>query len=198
MTMRRTRNARRGVAAAALVTGLALTAAGCGGGDGGGEDDKKPAPSSGKEQGDTGSGSGKDETEGEPLAQVKGGKDGALTLTITSAVRDDGGFATLKGTVTNSGPSVVTLPDWQSDETELKKNGLSMAGATMVDKKEKKRYLVLRDTTGRCLCTRFRSGFPEGKSTQWYAQFPAPPPSTDKVDFQVADLPSATVELSGE
>ena len=200
MTFRRTRKARGRIAAVAIAIGLVLSAAGCGGGDDG--DDSKGATPSSKEEKDQGEGSAgggqEDGGDGEPIAQVKGGKGGAFTLSITSAVRDGSGFATLKGTVANSGSTVVTLPGWQSDETELKSNGLSMAGATMVDRKAKKRYFILRDTNGRCLCTRFSSGFEQGKTTEWYAQFPAPPKSTNKVDFQVGDMPSASVELSGE
>ena len=92
------------------------------------------------------------------LAQVKGGKGGDLTLTINSAQRESCGFTTFKGTLKNDGPAVVVLPGWASEETELKDNGLSMAGATMVDKKGKKRYFILRDTNGRCLCTRSPAG----------------------------------------
>ncbi|GGO51991.1 hypothetical protein GCM10012287_35290 [Streptomyces daqingensis] len=181
------------MAAAAILTGLVLVATGCSSGDDGGG---KPDGSSEKQEKDgTSGGSGGEE---KVLAQVKGGKGGNLTLTVTSAERDSSGFTTFKGTLKNDGPTVVVLPGWASEEKELKDNGLSMAGATMVDKKGKKRYFILRDTNGRCLCTRFSGGFQQGETTEWFAQFPAPPESTTSVDFQVADMPSATVELSGE
>jgi hypothetical protein len=196
---------RRATAAVAITTGLTLAVAGCGGGDGGDGGDRKSATSEGAHTGGTGGNGGGDGSGGSggsgghsTLAQVKGGKDGRLTLTVTSAVRDHAGFATLKGTVRNDGPAVAVLPGWASDEAELKDNGLSMAGATLVDEKARKRYFILRDTAGRCLCTRFSGGFQQGETTHWYAQFPAPPDSTTEVDFQVADLPSATVELSSE
>lgn len=204
MIIRRTLRPRRATTAVAITTGLALAVlalAGCGGSDDG---DGKSAASAGAhsggadEGGGPGGGSGGKGAGHRTLAQVRGGKDGKLTLTVTSAVRDDAGFTTLKGSVRNDGPAVAVLPGWASDEAELKDNGLSMAGATLVDEKSKKRYFILRDTAGRCLCTRFSGGFQQGETTRWYAQFPAPPDSTTEVDLHVADLPSATVELSGE
>lgn len=195
MTIRRTPRARSATAAVAITTGLVLVLAGCSGGDDGGGDAKSRSSAQHKSGGgDGGSGGGQKKV----LAQVKGGKGGNLTLTVTSAQRDSAGFATLKGTLKNEGPSVVVLPGWASDEAELKNNGLSMAGATIVDQKGKKRYFILRDTNGHCLCTRFSGGFQQGETEEWFAQFPAPPASATSVDFQVADMPSATVELSGE
>ncbi len=35
-----------------------------------------------------------------------------------------------------------------------------------------------------------------GETTNWYTQFPAPPKGHDTVDFQIADMPPATVTLS--
>jgi hypothetical protein len=194
MTTRRARPRRGAAATAAVAAALLLTVAGCSGeGDGG--DDGKGGASQDADSG--GSGGGSADTD-KVLAEVKGGQGGNFTLTINSAQRDDSGFATIKGTLKNDGPTVAVLPGWASDEAELKNNGLSMAGASMIDKQHKKRYFILRDTNGRCLCTRFTGGFEQGQTSEWYAQFPAPPASTTKVDFQVADLPSATVELSGE
>ena len=195
MTMRRALRARRRTTAVALATGLVLAVAGCSGGDDGGGEGKKPDGAS--QEDDKGGAGGSGDTD-KVLAQVKGGKGGKFTLTINSAERDDSGFTTFKGTLKNEGPSVVVLPGWSSEEAELKNNGLSMAGATMVDKKGKKRYFILRDTNGHCLCTRFTGGLDQGETSEWYAQFPAPPASTTSVDFQVADMPSASVKLSGE
>ncbi|WP_314171858.1 hypothetical protein [Streptomyces winkii] len=196
MTIRRTPRTRRAAAAVAVAAGLALAVAGCSGGDDGGSDGKDSADSS-QQDGSGGSGGGSGDTD-KVLAQVKGGQGGNFTLTINSAQRDKSGFTTFKGTLKNDGPTVAVLPGWASDESELKDNGLSMAGATMIDKRGKKRYYILRDTNGHCLCTKFTGGFEEGETSEWFAQFPAPPPTTTSVDFQVADMPSATVKLSGE
>ncbi|WP_307808419.1 hypothetical protein [Streptomyces oryzae] len=182
-----------------LATGLVLTAAGCGGDSG--DDAKEPRPSEktdgsgGIGGGDSGGQSG-GSADGEPLAQVRGGED--ITLTVNSARRESGGFVTLTGKVTNGSGKAWVAPGWEGNESELAlRNKLSVAGAKLVDKKGKKRYLVLRDTEGRCLCTSFGQPIQPGKSKTWYAQFPAPPQGNDKVEFQIADMPPATVTIGG-
>ncbi|MFJ2767656.1 hypothetical protein [Streptomyces sp. NPDC087300] len=194
MNTRRTMLARRAMTAVAITTGLVLTVAGCGGGGDGDEkkSDKNSQPSSPAKKGD-----GKEESQkpaaDEVLAEAKG--DG-VTLVITSAKRDGGGFLTVSGKVTNSSGGLWTGGQWRGDEKELQKNGGSVAGASLVDGQGKKRYLVLRDTSGRCLCTKFEGGLDSGQTVDWFAQFPAPPEGTDKVTFQVGSMPPAPIEIS--
>ncbi|MET9407308.1 hypothetical protein ABZX90_16330 [Streptomyces sp. NPDC002935] len=195
MDLRHTMKGRRAMAAVAITTGLLLTVSGCGGGDGG---DKPKATSSSSSSGKGGDDAAKQESpaasEDQVLAEVKGDD---VTLTITSAVRDGGGFVTLSGKVTNAGGQFWVASNWRGDERELSRNGASMAGASLVDSKGKKKYLVLRDTQGRCLCTKFNGGGVEaGKSADWFAQFPAPPAGTTAVDFQVGSMPPAAIEIS--
>ncbi|MFD0061446.1 hypothetical protein [Streptomyces sp. NPDC056690] len=184
---------RTALAVLAITTGLVLTTAGCGGGDDGKAESK---PSATPRQ-TTGQGDGKPSaapSSEQTLAEVKSN---GITLTVTSAARDQGGFLTLSGKVTNGGGKFWIAAGWRGDERELSKNGSSLAGAFVVDKAGKKKYLILRDTQGRCLCTKFEGGGVDaGQSADWYAQFPAPPEGTTKVDFQVGDMPPAPVEIS--
>ncbi|WP_328506195.1 hypothetical protein [Streptomyces sp. NBC_00391] len=194
MNLRHTMKGRRTVTAVAIATGLLLTVAGCGGG---GDDKADNSPSSSAPAKNPDTTSGDDEpdapTENTVLAESK---DGDIGLTITSAVRDSGGFVTVSGTVTNSGSRLWTAADWRGDENELRGNASSVAGASLVDQNGKKKYLILRDTEGRCLCTRFTGGVKTGETVDWFAQFPAPPQDTTSVDFQVGSMPPATIELS--
>lgn len=198
MKFRRTMKSRRSVTVVAIATGLLLTVAGCGGGDGNKTDNKA---SSSAPSGTERTASGGDEETASPapaaepaLAEVK---NGGITLTITSAVRDQGGFVTVNGTVTNRDGEFWVAADWRGDERELNKNGSSLAGAALVDSKAKKKYLVLRDTDGRCLCTKFEGGGVDtGQTADWFAQFPAPPEDSTKVNFQVGTMPPASIEIS--
>ncbi|GAB2951257.1 hypothetical protein [Streptomyces heilongjiangensis] len=194
MKYRHTMRSGRILTAVAITTGLLVTVAGCGG-SGDDEPDAKTS-SSAPAKGD--GGDDKQESS-EPstdtvLAEVKG--ENGLTLAVTSAGRDAGGFVTVEGTVTNNTGSRWMAVEWRGDERELVKNGGSVAGASLIDQQGKKKYLVLRDTSGRCLCTQFSGGVRDGESTQWFAQFPAPPQDTTSVDFQVGSMPPATIELS--
>ncbi|MPY52775.1 hypothetical protein [Streptomyces acidicola] len=194
MKFRYTTKGRAALTTVTIATGLVLTVAGCGGG--GDDDNSSNSKSSSKSSDDSGD-DNKNESQapvGESvMAEVEAG---GLTLKVTSAARDEGGFVTVEGTVTNGTGEPWVAAEWRGDESELVKNGGSIAGASLVDQSGKKRYLVLRDTEGRCLCTKFTGGLQSGETTDWFAQFPAPPDGTTKVDFQVGSMPPASVELS--
>ncbi|WP_274561690.1 hypothetical protein [Streptomyces spiramyceticus] len=198
MSMRHTMKARRALTAVAITTGLVLTVAGCGGGEG-----DKPDAGSSSTSPDKGKGGEEEPKGGESqppaadtiLAEVTGGDDNT-TLTITSAVRDQGGFLTVNGKLKNGKGGNWVPNSWRGDEKELSNNGSSMAGASLVDRVGKKKYLILRDTDGRCLCTQFSGAFKDNEEKTWFAQFPAPPAGTTKVDFQIADMPVAAIEIS--
>lgn len=198
MSIRHTIKARRAMTAVAITTGLVLTVAGCGGG---GDDEPKSegSSSSSKPAKDSGDEGDKDDPQAPDeeavLAEVRG--DDGVTLTVTSADRDEGGFLTVSGQIKNGGGKFWIADNWRGDERELRKNGASMAGSALVDQEGKKKYLVLRDTEGRCLCTKFEGGGVDaGQTAEWYAQFPAPPEGSNKVDFQVGAMPPASIELS--
>ncbi|WP_405978940.1 hypothetical protein [Streptomyces sp. NBC_00158] len=186
----------RGGAAAVTAAVLALAVAGCGGG---GDDKPKSAqdPSSApqgdapKSQAPSG---GSKPTPTVVLATANG--EAGMTLTINKAARDAGGFLTVEGQLKNTGtaPYVNTAP-WRGNE--LNSSGVSVAGVTLVDKAGKKRYYVLRDTDGRCLCTTGLAIIEPGQSVPFFAQFPAPPAATMEVEMSIPTFATATVKLSG-
>ncbi|MFF8783998.1 hypothetical protein [Streptomyces sp. NPDC015125] len=193
MSIRRTTKAARGAVAMASAVGLALVVAGCGGGDGGtkGTDgDKPPARSTAPKD----SGPGSPAADSDKVIGEMKGPDGVV-VTLHSVVRDSGGFVTVNGTVSNHGNRAFNAIDWRSNETELRSRS-SISGATLVDKAGKKRYLVLRDTNGECLCTTGLSGLMPGGSRPIFAQFPAPPAKVTQVDFQLPTMPPASVQIT--
>ncbi|MGI5259956.1 hypothetical protein [Streptomyces angustmyceticus] len=192
MSIRRTTKAARGAVAMASAVGLALVVAGCGG-DGGakGTDGGKP-PARSTAPKDSGPGSPAADSD-KVIGEMKG-PDGVV-VTLHSVVRDSGGFVTVNGTVANHGDRAFNAIDWRSNETELRSRS-SISGATLVDKAGKKRYLVLRDTNGECLCTTGLSGLMPGASRPIFAQFPAPPAKVTQVDFQLPTMPPASVRIT--
>lgn len=193
MSIRRSMMGRRVMTAAAISVGLVLTVAGCGGGDDEGDSDKNSKSTASARQDGGKEKESEEPAEQQVLAETKG--DG-VTLVISSAARDEGGFLTVSGKVTNTSGGLWTGGQWRGDEKELQKNGGSVAGASLVDGQGKKRYMVLRDTSGRCLCTKFEGGIDSGQTVDWFAQFPAPPEGTDKVTFQVGSMPPAPIEIA--
>ncbi|MBZ4318469.1 hypothetical protein [Streptomyces huiliensis] len=184
----------RAVLPAVLAVAAVLALSGCGGDGDGGDDAKasdRPATA------DTGEPAPKDQ--GNPsssrvLGEIRNG-DG-IVVTITSAAREDGGFVTVQGTVANRGGKMFNALEWRSKETDMRSQS-AVSGATLVDAKGKKRYLVLRDTDGQCLCSTGLTGIKPQESRPLFAQFPAPPADVAQVDFQIPTMPSVRIALSG-
>lgn len=197
MSMRHMRTMRRAGAAALLSAALIFSLTACGGDEG---EDKGKEPVSSSSAPDK-SKDGKNDnatapTSGDPIASVKG--DGGLELAVYSAKRDDGGFLTVDGQFKNTGSAGFSVPvSWNGMEQAVAATGHSFAGMTLVDSKGKKRYYVLRDTDNRPLTTYGYDGFIQpGQALTFFAQFPAPPQTTTKVDIQFPGFPSMTIELS--
>jgi len=181
--------------AAAITVCIALTLTGCGGG--GKKDNGTSQTTSSAAEKTAGSGGTSSSPTPDPtqtLAQIKG--PGDITVTINSATRDSGGFVTVSGTLTNDGSKIFSAVDWKGTELAIQKSGPSVAGAVLVDEAGKKRYYVLRDTEGKCLCTMGLSLIKPGESRPIFAQFPAPPESTTRVQFQLPTMPTASIEIS--
>ncbi|MET9416569.1 hypothetical protein ABZY03_20745 [Streptomyces klenkii] len=199
MTMRHTTKARRGAAAAVLAAVMALTAAGCGDDGGGGGKaggDGAGTRASGKASAPPGEAENRpqDQPPSGAIGEMKG-PDG-IAVAITSVVRDEGGFVTVNGTLTNGGSRPFNAIHWLSKETEMKSRS-SVSGASLVDASGKKRYLVLRDTDGECLCSTGLTNIKPNESRPVFAQFPAPPADVTEVDFQLPTMPSVHVKISG-
>lgn len=186
------RRATTVVACAALAV---VSLAGCGGG-GDKKSDDKPSPSgSGQASASTSAGTtSPSPSPSQVLAQIRGEKD--IEVTINSAVRDSGGFVTVQGEVTNNGTSEFDANDWVGNETALSASGASVAGAVLVDEAGKKRYYVLRDTEGKCLCTMKLLSIEPQETRPFFAQFPSPPESTTSVEFELPTMPPAKISIS--
>jgi hypothetical protein len=102
----------------------------------------------------------------------------------------------VKGTITNNGTSMFNATYWTGSEVAVQKSGPSVAGAVLVDEAGKKRYYVLRDTEGKCLCTMGLVLIKPKETRPFFAQFPAPPASTTQVQFQLPTMPPANIEIS--
>ncbi|MFF7201676.1 hypothetical protein [Streptomyces sp. NPDC008141] len=197
MSIRHGAITRRAVTAVLAAAALSLSTA-CGGGDSG-SDDKKSSnsastdPGKPQESGDGGGSTVPDK--GKTLATINGSN--GFRITVYGAARDEGGFLTVSGAVENTTSKRQFTPlQWSGQESQVKRTGPSLAGMTLVDKADKKRYYVLRDTDGFPLTTTGMSSLDSGKSVDFFAQFPAPPNETTTLDLQIPLMPTATIEIS--
>ncbi|MCH0541069.1 hypothetical protein I3F58_16140 [Streptomyces sp. MUM 203J] len=208
MKIRHVGKLRRAGLAAVLAAALTVSLTACSSDDGAQPPTKVAAESpSDKKNEDKGEGGGADSGRdgggttlpdtSKVLATLKGSEQG-IAMVIYSAVRDDGGFLTVSGEIKNdSGKRYTTQVSWSGDERAVARTGRSFAAMTLVDSKEKKRYYVLRDTENRPLTTTgLPLGINAGESLPFFAQFPAPPATTTKVDLQFPGFPNASLEIS--
>ncbi|MFF4573328.1 hypothetical protein [Streptomyces sp. NPDC001410] len=192
MSIRFTAQARRGLVALTVSTGLAFGLAACGGGG----DAKKPETSASASKSGGSKPSAQEGQSDEPLAELKGPN--GLLLQIMSATRDSGGFVTVNGNLKNDSGSTAVIPsNLSGNETEIIRNGSSLGGATLVDSKGKKRYYVLRDTDGRPLTTTGLPSLKAGQTLPVFMQFPSPPTTASEVNFQLPGFSTATIQISG-
>ncbi|WP_385622315.1 hypothetical protein PXH67_27845 [Streptomyces sp. P8-A8] len=205
MSIRRSTKSRRAVAAVSLAAALALAGTGCGT-DGGGDkaDDAGSSPSSqpskssdeDKEAKKEDTAAGDNVDPNVKLAEARGAS--SMLLVVNEVKRDSGGFVTVQGELKNQGDTVVSPAAWAgSEEAIVNKNLNSVGGAMLVDKVGKKRYYILRDTDGRCLCTTGMSVVQPGVSVPVFMQFPAPPSTTTEVDLSLPTFATTSVKISG-
>ncbi|MDI5963995.1 hypothetical protein POF50_011940 [Streptomyces sp. SL13] len=191
---RQTQRTARAASAVAMAAALALTVTACGG-----RSDEtttaKPATTGAGTPAAPSTGATTGPNPAQVLATIKGPQ--GIVITLTSAARETGGFVTVQGTVHNTGTHPYTgATYWVGDEAALQKNGGSLAGASLVDMAGKKRYYVLRDTDGNCLCTVKLDIIEPGATVPIFAQFPAPPATTTQVDFDLPTMPTASIVIS--
>ncbi|OII69101.1 hypothetical protein [Streptomyces sp. CC77] len=202
MKIRHARKLRQAGATVVLAATLAVSVTACNG------DEGAPPPASAASEspgGEKGQGKGEAQQTGgktlpdtnQVIATLKG-SDPGIEMVIYSITRDDGGFMTVNGEIRNaSGKLYSTRVTWSGEETAVARTGRSFAAMTLVDSKDKKRYYVLRDTENRPLTTTgYRPSIKEGESLPFFAQFPAPPQTTTKVDLQFPGFPNAPIEIS--
>jgi hypothetical protein len=73
----------------------------------------------------------------------------------------------------------------------------SIGGVHLIDAVGKKKYLVLRDTEGKCVCSSGIKSVQPGSRASLYAKFPAPPESVEKISIVIPHfIPMDDVPIS--
>ncbi|MFE9696776.1 hypothetical protein [Streptomyces sp. NPDC006270] len=208
MSMRSSTRNRKTLAVASMSAAFILALTGCGSDSDGKAKEENAAPpssaastpeteSTGSDtvaQQDTAAGENVDTSV--RLAEIRG--QAGVVMIVNQVQRDAGGFVTVQAEVKNEGDKPVNPAQWAGSESVIVRQNLSsVGGATLVDKVGKKRYYVLRDTDGRCLCTTKIKPLQPGDSTVVFMQFPSPPSTTTEVDFSVPTFATTSLKISG-
>ncbi len=106
------------------------------------------------------------------------GERAGTRIIIKDVKRDDGGTVTLRFQMTNEeeAPEGIyqILGGYLPDRVHL------------IDAANKKKYLTVKDASGKCLCTEIKGSISKGKPVNLWAKFPAPPATVQKVSVVVS------------
>jgi hypothetical protein len=95
-------------------------------------------------------------------------------ITIDELKRTDGGTVTLKFTIVNETPGELN-----SCSSFRMPGCFTTEDVALLDLPNRKKYVVIRDSTGSCLCTQWQRLAPQSSLSFW-AKLPAPPATVTK------------------
>jgi len=118
-----------------------------------------------------------------PASNVLASADGQQAGTrveITKLKRNSGDTVTLNYVLVNdSDANLATTDLLKSAEYN------SSDGVTLIDAAGKKRYLVIRDSDNKCLCSSDLHGVPSKSRINLWAKFPAPPEDVKVISIDI-------------
>jgi hypothetical protein len=113
-----------------------------------------------------------------PAQELVGeGEKAGTKIVVRGLKRDEGNTVTLRFQVVNEG---------NKSEPLYHLIGNSLDGhAHLIDAANKKKYLVVKDSAGKCECAPIRGNLEKGSPINLWAKFPAPPESVQKITVVV-------------
>jgi hypothetical protein len=119
----------------------------------------------------------------EPIASTDAEQPG-IRLDVTELKRTSGDTVMLKFTIVNEGDESLGFSHDFGDPQQGADYG-TVGGIHLVDAANKKKYLVVRDSDGKCLCSAGLDAIEVGKSRALWARFPAPPADVQEISIVV-------------
>jgi hypothetical protein len=110
-------------------------------------------------------------------ALVGEGERPGTKITIRDVKRNDGGTVTLRFQLANENEARATIYSILGGYLDSKVH--------LIDAANKKKYLVIKDSTGKCECTAISGDVSKGSAANLWAKFPAPPESVQKITVVV-------------
>jgi len=125
------------------------------------------------------------------------GETPGIKAEIQELKRNSGGTVTLKLTLVNSSSKGLGFGYNFGDPDHHIKDHASVAGISLIDAVNKKKYLVARDSEDTCLCSRGLNDVAAGERLNVWAKFPAPPDDVQKINVSIPHFsPADDVPIS--
>jgi hypothetical protein len=109
------------------------------------------------------------------------GETSGVKVVVQELKRTSGGTVSLKFTIANGSDKQVGFGYNFGDKDHEILDHASVGGVQLIDEAGKKKYLVVRDTAGKCVCSQDAKDIKPGESANLWARFPAPPDSVQKI-----------------
>lgn len=124
------------------------------------------------------------------------GEQSGITLSVQELKRTSGGTVSLKFSITNASSESLGY-GYDFGEKDRTPDFGSMGGVVLIDEANKKKYFVVRDSEGQCVCSRGLKDQKAGETRNLWARFPAPPDDVQKLSVVVPHFsPMDDVPLS--
>ena len=106
------------------------------------------------------------------------GERAGTKVVVRDLKRDDGGTVTLRFRLVSDSETPAQLYQLLGGYLDSKVHLMDAAG--------KKKYLVVKDTSGKCECTEIRGDVTKDGPVNLWAKFPAPPATVQKITVVVS------------
>jgi len=130
------------------------------------------------------------------VASADGEKSG-VKVVVQELKRTSGGTISMKFTIVNTSDKKFGFGYDFGDADHSVADYNSVGGVHLVDEAGKKKYFVVRDTEGKCICSRDVKELKPGENANLWARFPAPPDDVQKIAIVIPHFqPMDDVPLS--
>lgn len=124
------------------------------------------------------------------------GEHSGVTLVVQELKRTSGGTVSLKFSINNASSATLDY-GYNYGEHNRTSDFASVGGVVLIDEANKKKYFVVRDSEGQCVCSRDLKDQRAGETRNLWARFPAPPDDVQKVSVVIPHFsPMDDVPLS--
>jgi hypothetical protein len=115
------------------------------------------------------------------------GNEPGLSVLIQDLKRDEANSVTLRFQLVNDADKTISLHGKFEDHEAKGRDSDEVGGVHLIDNANKKKYLVVRDSNGKCACAKIGNLAKGAKASLW-AKFAAPPENIEKVTVVVPDF----------
>ena len=109
------------------------------------------------------------------------GETNGVKVVVQELKRTSGGTVSMKFTITNGSDKEVGGGYEFADKDHEITDHSSVGGVQLIDEGGKKKYFVVRDTDGKCVCSQKIKDVKPGETENFWARFPAPPDTVQKI-----------------